>query len=125
MTGEEPMTSMETTRPATVRVRLARIAGRVIDADDRVSATKGAGRWLTRDGDRTIDGVVAAEAVTGAIDLGLHLIVATATEPLEQRASLLRQAIVAKAIQANLVGRLGHIDVSFHDVAADESEEAP
>jgi hypothetical protein len=119
------MTSMEATRPATVRVRLARIAERVVDADDRVSATAGAGRWLTRDGDRTIAGVVAAEAITGAIDLGLHLVVATPTEPLGQRASLLRQAIVAQAIQTDLIGRLGGIDVSFHDVAvAAESEGA-
>jgi hypothetical protein len=125
MTREEPITTMETTRPASARVRLARIAERAIDADDRVSATAGAGRWLTRDGDRTIAGVVAAEAVTGAIDLGLHLIVETPTEPLEQRASLLRQAIVGRAIAANLVGRLGGIDVSFHDVAASVSEGTP
>ncbi len=118
--------TMETDRPATARVRLARIAERVIDADRRVSATAGAGRWLTRDGDRTIAGVVAAEAVTGVIDLDLHLVVASPTEPLEQRASMLRQAIVAQTIEADVVDRLGGIDVTFHDVAAaGESEGTP
>ena len=115
--AETGTSSIDSTRPATARVRLARIARRVVEADGRVSATAGAGRWLTPDGDRTIDGVVAAEAVTGAIDLGLHLVAIAPTEPLEQRASLLRQAIVGQAIAAGLDDRLGGIDVSFHDVA--------
>jgi hypothetical protein len=110
------MTVSQSVRPATPRVRLARIAARVIDADARVSATAGPGRWLTRDGDRTIAGVVVAESVTGAIDLELHLVVAAPEEPLEHQAGRLRQAILGEAIKADLSGRLGAIDVSFHDV---------
>ena len=112
------MTPPQSTRPATARVRLARIAEGVIDADDGVGATVGAGRWLTRDGDRTIAGVVVAESPGGAVDLQLHLIVATPVEPLEQGAERLRQAIREEAVRADLLERLGAIDVSFHDVAA-------
>jgi hypothetical protein len=118
------MPSLESTRPATARVRLARIAERVVEADPRVAPT-GGGRWVTRDGDRTIAGVVVAESVTGAVDIALHLVVAESTEPLATRAGLVRQAIVTAAVVADLTGRLGAIDIEFHDLAPPETEGAP
>lgn len=120
------MASQEPTRPASARVRLARIAERVLDADERVGATAGGGRWVTRDEGRTIAGVVVAESATGAVDIALHLVVAAPTEPLETRAGLVRQAIVTAALSAGLTGRLGRIDIEFHDLAAPaESEVGP
>jgi hypothetical protein len=118
------MPSLESTRPATARVRLARIAERVVEADARVTATAQGVRWVTRDGDRTIAGVVVAESASGAVDMGLHLIVAAPTEPLEGLAAELRQAIADGARRDSLAERLGTIDVAFHDVAIPTPEEA-
>jgi hypothetical protein len=116
------MPSQEQTRPASARVRLARIAERVLAADEQVGPTAAGGRWVTRDADRTIPGVVVVESAGGAVDVSLHLVVAAPTEPLENTAGRVRAAIVAAAAAAGLGGRLGSIDVEFHDLAPVESE---
>jgi hypothetical protein len=117
------MNPLESTRPTSRRIAIARLAERVIAEDPGVGATR-EGRRLTPDGDRAIAGVVVAAGGDGRIEVDLHLVAYMPPRPLAQQATPLREALVAAARRAGLDGSLGEIDVTIHDLVAPE-EPAP
>lgn len=111
--------------PISSRIAIARFAEQAVAADTGVSPTEGGGRWLTRDGERTIPGIVATASGDGRVEVGLHLIAHLPPRPLEQQVENLRNEILASARQARLAEGLGRIDVTIHDLReADEGGEA-
>jgi hypothetical protein len=112
------MGALESTRPTSTRIVVARLAEAVITADPGVSATREGGRWLTQDGDRAIEGVVVAAAGDGRVEVDLHLVAHLPPRPLEQQARGLREALVAAAKRTGVAGSLGAVDVTIHDLVA-------
>jgi hypothetical protein len=110
------MSTPQSIRPATTRVVLARLAERVIAEEDGVSATAGGGRWLTRDGDRDLDGVVVGASASGHLDVDLHLLAAWPPLPLPEVSARLRRRLSAAAASTGIESRLGRVDVTVHDV---------
>lgn len=116
---------MDPRHPISTRIAIARSAERVVAADSGVSPTDGGGRWLTRDGDRTIPGIVAAASGDGRVGVGLHLVAHLPPRPLAHQVASLRSEILASARRARLGEGLGRIDVTIHDLReADEGGEA-
>jgi len=109
------MTAVDHIRPASTRVAIARLAEEVVGRTVGVSATRGRGRWLTADGERTIDGVVVGQTAAGATDVDLHLIAEWPARPLPPLADQLRWELRADAASAGLGDHLGEIEVSVHD----------
>lgn len=104
-------------RPRSARVSLARLAEGVIAAEPAVEATVGfPARWLTVDSGERIEGVVAAEAAGGTVEIELHLIARRPTDPLPRVAAALREALREAAGRAKLGSRLGAVTISFHDI---------
>lgn len=114
------MSSSDSTRPATTRIVIARLAEAVIAADPGVSATREGGRWLTHDGDRAIPGVVVAAGGGGRVEVDLHLVAYMPPRPLADQATGVREALVAAARRAGVAESLGEIDVTIHDLVAPE-----
>jgi hypothetical protein len=114
------MSSPESTRPASTRIVLARLAEQVIAADPGVGATREGGRRLTRDGDRDIPGVVVAAGGDGRVEVDLHLVAYMPPRPLEEQADTLREALIAAARRSGVAASLGKIDVTIHDLVAPE-----
>jgi hypothetical protein len=121
------MTSPESTRPTSRRIMIARLVEQVIAADPGVGATREGGRWLTRDGDRDIPGVVVAAGADGRTEVDMHLVAYMPPRPLAQQATALREALVAAARRAVIADSLGEIDVTIHDLVdpEDAQEEIP
>jgi hypothetical protein len=122
------MNALDTTRPASARIGIARLAEQVIAADPGVGPTRGGARWLTRDGDRVIDGVVVAAAGSGRVEVDLHLVAYLPPRPLGEQAESLRAALTRAARQAGIGTLLGEIDVTIHDLRerpADAGASAP
>lgn len=109
------MPTLDRTRPASTRVSIARLAETVVGRTPGVSATRGRGRWLTADGERSIDGVVVGQTAAGVADVELHLIAEWPARPLAPLADQLRWELMADAASAGLGDRIGEIDVSVHD----------
>lgn len=104
-------------RPATERVRLARLAAEAVVGTDGVTATAGpSGRWRTLDGERAIPGVVAIAVPEGRIEIALHLDALWPPEPFEALAASVRDRLRRAADMAGLDDRLGPVEVAFHDV---------
>lgn len=116
------MSALDTVRPATTRVSVARLAEQVIVGNPGVSATRGRGRWLTLDGERVVSGVVVGMTGAGRVDVALHLIAAWPPQPLPPLAEQLRWELANEAAAAGLGDRLGEIAVTIHDLA-DPGEE--
>jgi hypothetical protein len=114
------MSSPEPTRPTSTRIVLARLAEQVIAADPGVGATREGGRWLTRDGDRVIPGVVVAAAGDGRVDVAIHLVAYMPPRPLREQADGLRAALTMAARRTAVAESLGEIDVTIHDLVAPE-----
>lgn len=121
------MNSPESTRPASRRIVVARLAEQVIAADPGIGATRQGGNWLTLDGDRVIPGVVVAAAADGRVEVDLHLVAYLPPRPLGKQADDLREALVAAARRAAVAEALGEIDITIHDLVApqDVPEEVP
>ena len=119
------MSSLESTRPASTRIVIARLAEQVVAADPAVSATQGGGRWLTRDGDRVIPGIVAAASGDGRVEVGLHLNAYMPPRPMAQQAADLRSDLMRAARQVGVAESVGEIDVSIHDLVAPEEIPGP
>lgn len=115
---------MDLDRPISTRIAIARLAEREIAADPGVSPTDGGGRWLTRDGDRAIAGVVAIASGGGRVDVALHLVAHLPPRPLEQQVAVLRAELQASAQHAGLSDILGRIDVAIHDLRVPGEGEA-
>ncbi len=110
---------MDTEMPAetrSVRVRLARVAERVIALNTAVTPTAGLGRWVTGDGPDTIVGVLAAESVDGTVDLDLHLRLFWPPPPLDTLSRLLRSDLRREAEREGLGERLGGVDIHVNDL---------
>lgn len=103
------------TRPPSTRVSLARLAEGVVARTEGVIATRGRGRWLTADGERSIDGVVVGQTAADLTDVELHLDAEWPARPLPALAEELRWELRADAAGAGLGDRLGEIEVSIHD----------
>jgi hypothetical protein len=114
------MSPLESTRPISRRIAIARLAEAVVAADPGVGATREGGRWLTRDGDRVIAGVVVAAAGDGRVDVAIHLVAYMPPRPLREQATALREALVAAARRTGVAESLGNIDVTIHDLVAAE-----
>ena len=114
------MSSPESTRPTSKRIVIARLAEGVIAADPGVSATREGGRWLTRDGERVIPGVVVVASGDGRVEVDLHLVAYMPPRPLAKQADDLREALIAAARAAGAGESLGEIDVTIHDLVAPE-----
>jgi hypothetical protein len=114
------MDSLESTRPTSRRIVIARLAEQVIAADPGVGVAGEGGRWLTRDGDRVIPGVVVAAGGDGRIEVDLHLVAYMPPRPLAQQATALRETLVAAARRTGVAESLGEIDVTIHDLLAPE-----
>ena len=114
------MSSPESTRPTSTRIVIARLAEAVIAADPGVSATREGGRWLTRDGERVIAGVVVAASRDRRIEVGLHLLAYMPPRPIEQQAASLRAELLEAARRTGIGKSLGEIDVTIHDLVAPE-----
>jgi len=110
------MGPVDAQRPTSNRIVIARLVERAIAADPGVSPTDDSGRWLTRDGDRTIPGVVVAAAAGGQLDVSVHLVAHLPPRPLEPEAETLRAEIVDLVRGAGLAERMGRIDVTIHDL---------
>ena len=117
------MSPLEATRPASARIGIARLAEEVIAADPGVGPTAGNGRWVTRDGDRVLPGVVVAASGAGRVDVDLHLVAFLPLRPLDQQAASVRAGLAGAARRAGAAGRLGEIDVTFHDLRERVAEE--
>jgi hypothetical protein len=109
------MSSPDPTRPTSVRIGIARLAGQVIVDDPDVEPADGS-RRSTADGDDVIPGVVAAAGVDGRIDVDLHLVAYLPPRPLGEQAASVRAGLVAAARRSGLAARLGEIDVTIHDL---------
>jgi hypothetical protein len=114
------MNSPESTRPISRRIAIARLAEEVVAAEPGVGAAREGGRWATRDGDRSIPGVVVAASGGGRVEVDLHLVAYMPPRPLGEQASTLREALVAAARRAGIGDSLGQIDVTIHDLVAPE-----
>jgi hypothetical protein len=103
---------------ASGRVRLARLAGQVIDRTDGVTATSGpAGRWQTVAAQQTIPGVLAVEDPQGRVEVELHLVALWPPQvPLEQLGEQVRGDVRRSAATAGMAQRLGAVAISFDDV---------
>lgn len=112
------MGPLQSTRPTSTRIVIARLAEQVVAADPGVSATREGGRWLTRDGDRVIPGVVAAASGGGRVDVDLHLLAFMPPRPLEHQAASIRAALLEAAQRTGVAASLGEIDVTIHDLVA-------
>jgi hypothetical protein len=122
------MNPLESTRPTSRRIAIARLAEQVIAVDPGVGAAREGGRWLTLDGDRMIPGVVVTAAGGGRVEVDLHLVAYLPPRPLEQQAESLRAALLAAARKTGVAESLGEIDVTIHDLVAVEDvarEEIP
>ncbi len=119
------MNPPDPTRPTSVRIGVARLAEQVIAADPGVGPVQHGGRWLTRDGDRVIPGVVVAAAGAAQVDVSLHLDAFLPPRPLEQQAAELRTALLGAARRAGLADSIGEIDVTIHDLVAPEEIPGP
>lgn len=117
------MSPPDANTPTSVRIGVARLAEQVIAADPGVRAVEGDGRWLTRDGDRIIPGVIVAADGSGRVEVGMHLDAFLPPRPLEQLAADLRAALLGAARRAGLVDTLGDIDVAIHDLVEPESRD--
>ena len=107
---------------ASGRVRLARLAGRVIARADGVTATSGpAGRWRTVAAQQTIPGVLAVEDPQGRVEVELHLVAQWPPQvPLALLGEQVRGDVRRSAATAGLAQALGAVAISFDDVQ-DES----
>lgn len=103
-------------RPTSNRIAIARLAERVVGADPGVSLTQGGDRWLTRDGDRVIGGIVVAASAGGRVDVSLHLVAHLPPRPLRQQAAALRSELRLAVGKAGLAETLGEVDVTIHDL---------
>jgi hypothetical protein len=110
------MNALEKTRPTSARIGIARLAQQVIAADPGVGPTRGGARWLTRDADRVISGVVVAVDGAGRVEVDLHLVAYLPPRPLGEQATSLRAALFTAAQRAGGVADLGEIDVTIHDL---------
>jgi hypothetical protein len=117
------MSSPESTRPTSTRIALARLAAGVIAADPGVGAAREGGRWLTRDGDRDIPGVVAVAGADGRVEVDLHLVAYMPPRPLAAQAESLRADLLAAARRTGLAESLGEIDVTIHDLVEPEDRD--
>ena len=118
------MSAVDTIRPASTRVSVARLAEQVIVRSSGVSATQGRGRWLTPDGERVVSGVVVGMTGAGRVDVALHLIAAWPPRPLPPIAAQLRRELASDAAAAGLGDQLGEISVTIHDLADPGEQEA-
>jgi hypothetical protein len=107
---------MDPDGPISTRIAIARFAERAIAADPGVAPTDGGGRWLTRDGERTIPGIVATASGAGRVEVAVHLVAHLPPRPLAKQAADLRSEIQAAARSARLADGLGPIDVTIHDL---------
>jgi hypothetical protein len=114
------MSSLESTRPTSTRIAIARLAAGVIAADPGVGATREGGRRLTRDGDRAIPGVVVSVGADGRVEVDLHLVAYMPPRPLARQAESLRADLLEAARRAGIAGSLGEIDVTIHDLVVPE-----
>lgn len=113
-----------TAGPASPRLVLARVAERAVAVTPAVAGVAGPrGRWSTRDGERTIDGVVVtAVAGDGAggerYEVDLHLAVSWPPPAFDALARELRERIVAGAARQGLAGVVAAVAVSIEDVVS-------
>jgi hypothetical protein len=114
------MSSLDSTRPTSRRIVIARLAERVIAADPGVGAIREGGRRLTRDGDRVIPGVVVTVGADGRVEVDLHLVAYMPPRPLAAQAESLRADLLAAARRTGVAESLGEIDVTIHDLVAPE-----
>jgi hypothetical protein len=125
------MSSPESSRPVSRRVAIARLAEAVVAADPGVGPAREGGSFVTRDGARTIAGVVVVMGADGRVQVDLHLVAYLPPRPFAPQATALREALIAAARRAGVAASLGAIDVTIHDLveAGDgdpvESEEIP
>ncbi len=121
------MSPPQSTRPTSRRIVLARLAEEVIAADPGVGAAREGGAWSTRDGDRTIAGVVVAAAADGRVEVAMHLVAYLPPRPLGEQAADLRTALTAAARRVGLAESVGEIDIAIHDLVPreDPAEEIP
>jgi hypothetical protein len=115
------MSPSDAERPISVRTALARLAAEVVAADAGVGAAREGGRWVTRDGDRVIPGVVVTAAGSGRVDVDLHLVAYLPPRPLARQAESLRAALLAAARRTGVAASLGEIDVTVHDLVEPEA----
>jgi hypothetical protein len=114
------MSSLDSTRPTSRRIVIARLAEQVIAADPGVGATREGVRRLTRDGDRVIPGVVVTVGADGRVEVDLHLVAYMPPRPLAAQAESLRADLLAAARRTGVAESLGEIDVTIHDLVAPE-----
>lgn len=104
---------------------LARIAEQAISRAVGVSATAGAaGQWVTADGSRLIEGVLAAESRADEVDIELHLVATWPPAPFAELAEQLRDRLAGAASIAGLQDRLGEISVAVDDLVVPGDEVA-
>ena len=116
------LSPVESERPPSPRVALARLAAAVLVAEPTVVPTAGLGRWATSDGSGRIDGVVAAEGADGTVEVELHLSARWPTGSLPRLAEDLREEVREAARRTGLGGRLGEVAVSIHDIDFGDEE---
>lgn len=74
------------------------------------------GRWVTRDGEQTIRGVLVAAQSDGRYELELHLVVTWPPEPLAYLAQDVRRRMRAAIKREGLDAHLGDIQIRVEDV---------
>lgn len=81
------------------------------------------GRWVTRDGDQAIRGVLAAAQSDGRYELELHLVVAWPPEPLAHLAEDVRRRVRAAVKREGLDAHLGDIQIRVDDIQSPDDPE--